>query len=122
MNDAPPSASTDADALLRLKRFGGSALLVQMIDLFLVAGADRVTAAREATERGDAAAAEMALHSLRSSAAQLGAPRMQQLSEHGELLARSGAVEELPPIVAELEFELERVTAWLTTMRTMEGA
>lgn len=122
MNDASPVASTDADALLRLKRFGGSALLVQMIDLFLVAGAERVMAARDGAARGDAAAVEASLHSLRSSAAQLGAPRMQQLSERGEALARDGSLSELPDIVAELVSELERVTAWLIEMRGAEGA
>lgn len=110
----------DQAALDRLKRFGGGKLLREMISLFLAAAPERLAAARSAAEAGDAAPAELALHSLKSSSAQLGAPRMQQLSERGEQLAKAGALGEVARVVAELETEFAQVHAWLTRVRDEE--
>src|SRR5688572_26237458 len=70
--DAHPTAgaespATDASALERLQRFGGGSLLHRMIDLFLAAAPARLESTRGACERGDCAAAELALHSLKAS-------------------------------------------------------
>ena len=108
---------TDTAALDRLKRFGGGKLLREMIALFLAAAPERIDAARSAGSRGDASAVEAALHSLKSSSAQLGAMRMQRLSEVGEHRARGGSVEELPHLVSELDQEFARVREWLTRAR-----
>jgi HPt (histidine-containing phosphotransfer) domain-containing protein len=111
---------TDAEALARLRRFGGDKLLREMIDLYLQAAPERLAAARIATEGGDLPAAELALHSLKSSSAQLGAARVGKLSERGEQIARAGSLDGIPAILAEMEAELGRVTIWLTGVR--EGA
>jgi HPt (histidine-containing phosphotransfer) domain-containing protein len=107
----------DRTALDRLTRFGGVKLLGEMISLFLVAAPERIAAARAAATSGNAAGAEMALHSLKSSSAQLGAMRMQRLSEEGEHVARRGSLEGLTRLVDELEQELDRVRHWLTSVR-----
>ena len=107
----------DAAALDRLKRFGGDKLLGEMIALYLEAAPGRIDAARAGAEGGDAAAAELALHSLKSSSAQLGAMRMQRLSEQGEVLARAGDVARVGALVRELEAEFTRVHGWLTDVR-----
>jgi two-component system sensor histidine kinase/response regulator len=109
--------TTDASALDRLKRFGGGKLLREMIALFLAAAPERIAAARHGHLAADAPAVELALHSLKSSAAQLGAIRLQRLSDRGERLAKGGSLSELPILVKELEEELARVRDWLIRAR-----
>lgn len=117
--DAPPAdlPVTDPAALDRLKRFGGDKLLGEMITLFLAAAPERIAAARTGTQGGDAPATELALHSLKSSSAQLGAMRMQRICEQGEQLARVGDLAIIGSLVQELEEEFVRVNAWLTSIR-----
>lgn len=107
-------AATDPAALDRLERFGGAKLLREMITLFLAAAPERIAAARLAVRHRDAGAAEQALHSLKSSAAQLGAMRMQRLCQDGEHRARGGSLAGVPELVQELDEELTRVRGWLT--------
>lgn len=114
--------STDQAALDRLKRFGGGKLLGEMISLFLSTAPERIAAARAGLDAADAAATEMALHSLKSSAAQLGAMRMQRLSERGELLARAGTLTDVPALMQELDNEFPRVQTWLERARNTETA
>jgi HPt (histidine-containing phosphotransfer) domain-containing protein len=116
--DAAEPPSLDPAALERLKRFGGARLLDEMIALFLVAAPQRIGAARVATESGDAPATELAMHSLKSSSAQLGAMRMQRLCEQGEQLARAGDLMIVGFLVQDLEDELVRVTEWLQRAST----
>lgn len=112
-----PAEALDIAALQRLKRFGGDKLLTEMIGLFLTAAPERIAAARAATDAADAPAAELALHSLKSSSAQLGAMRMQRLSAEGERLAHTGDLAGVAPLVQGLEEEFTRVHDWLKTIR-----
>jgi len=124
-NPQPPSldgtSATDPDALARLRRFGGDKLLREMIDLYLIAAPERLAAARSGAESGDLPSTELALHSLKSSSAQLGAARVGKLSERGELIARGGTLDGIAGLVTEMEAELARATEWLMTVRD-EGA
>jgi HPt (histidine-containing phosphotransfer) domain-containing protein len=113
-------AATDPAALDRLARFGGAKLLREMIRLFLEAAPARIDAARAAVKDRDVSGAEQALHSLKSSAAQLGAMRMQRLSQAGEERARAGSLTGVPELVQELDDELTRVREWLTRARESE--
>jgi len=115
------SPATDPAALDRLRRFGGGKLLGEMIALFLVAAPERIEAARRSAASGDVEGAERALHSLKSSAAQLGAMRMQRLSEQGEARARAGSLDGLTQLTHDLADELARVEVWLIDIRD-EGA
>jgi HPt (histidine-containing phosphotransfer) domain-containing protein len=120
--DAHPSAgallpATDGTALDRLRRFGGASLLGKMIDLFLVAAPERIEAASRAATAGDAEGVERALHALKSSSAQLGAMRMQRMSEEGEHRARSGSLDGVGELMSALEEELARVREWLLSAR-----
>lgn len=112
--DPPPF---DPAALERLRRFGGAKLLNEMIALFLAGAPERIAAAQRGTEAGDAPATEMALHSLKSSSAQLGAMHMQRLSAQGEQLARDGDLSMLGTLVRDLDDEFTRVHAWLINVR-----
>lgn len=111
----------DATALDRLRRFGGGNLLGRMIDLFLVAAAERIDAATVAAAAGDHGGVERALHSLKSSSAQLGALHMQRLSEQGETEARAGSLARAAELTSALEDEFARVRVWLARARE-EGA
>jgi HPt (histidine-containing phosphotransfer) domain-containing protein len=113
--------STDAASLERLKRFGGGKLLGEMIALFISTAPERIGAARAGLEANDANAAEMALHSLKSSSAQLGAMQMQRLSERGERLAHTGSLDGIDRIVQDLEEEFPRVQDWLERARNVEA-
>ncbi|MCY7380294.1 MAG: Hpt domain-containing protein [Gemmatimonadaceae bacterium] len=114
--DAGP-APTDADALERLRRFGGGKLLRDMIALFLVSAPERLTAARAAMVAENLSSTELALHSLKSSSAQLGAMRMHRLCDEGERRMRDGSLAGVPALIDELEQEFARVREWLTNAR-----
>lgn len=114
--------STDAESLERLRRFGGGKLLNQMIALFLEAAPARIEAARAGWLAGDPKPVEMALHPLKSSAAQLGALRLQRLCERGETTARAGSLETVDTLLDEIADELTRVQAWLEGARNPETA
>ncbi|MES2178318.1 MAG: Hpt domain-containing protein [Gemmatimonadota bacterium] len=114
--------STDSASLDRLKRFGGGKLLNEMISLFLSAAPERVDAARSGLAANDVSAVENAMHSLKSSSAQLGALRMQRICEEGEAIARAGSLEGIAALVANLDDELPRVRTWLENARKPESA
>jgi len=113
---------TDPAALDRLRRFGGSKLLGDMIMLFLEAMPLRLAAARRGFVRSDAPVVEHELHALKSSAAQLGALRMHRLTKEGERLAHAGTLDGMAEILDALDVEMPRVRAWLTEARTRENA
>ena len=128
MHSIDPSAAAvagvpenDASSLERLKRFGGGKLLGEMIALFLSTAVERIAAARQGVDASDPKAAEAALHSLKSSSAQLGAVQMQRLSERGERLANSGSLDGLDHIIRDLETEFPRVREWLERARNAEA-
>jgi HPt (histidine-containing phosphotransfer) domain-containing protein len=112
--------STDMASLERLKRFGGGKLLSEMISLFIEAAPERIAAARAGVAAKNINATEMALHSLKSSSAQLGAMKMQRLSEAGERLAHSGTLDGVASIVQDLESEFPRIQQWLERSRAAE--
>ena len=112
--------STDPASLERLKRFGGGKLLGEMIALFISAAPERIGAARAGLDANDPKATAMALHSLKSSAAQLGAMHMQRLSARGEQLAQAGSLDGVDRIMQDLEQEFPRVQAWLERARNVE--
>ncbi|MEO7457847.1 MAG: Hpt domain-containing protein [Gemmatimonadaceae bacterium] len=114
--------ATDNASLDRLKRFGGGKLLGEMIALFLASAPERLAAAHAGFVSQDARAVEMALHSLKSSSAQLGALRMQRICEHGEGLAKAGTLTEVSSLLQLLNEEFPRVQEWLERARQTEVA
>ncbi|HEX6309883.1 MAG TPA: Hpt domain-containing protein [Longimicrobiales bacterium] len=83
----------NAAALERLRRIGGSKLLRDMAVLFLESGPDRVRSLLEGAEAGDAVRVERAAHSLKASAGNLGALRLQEAAAALELGAAAGGVD-----------------------------
>jgi HPt (histidine-containing phosphotransfer) domain-containing protein len=118
--DAEPA--NDIASLERLRRFGGNTLLGKMVDIYLETAPQRVAAARAGLAVGDAEEVERALHSLKSSSAQLGAFPMQRLCERGEREARAGSLANAPAVLAAIDAELPGVLAWLDNARREEPA
>ena len=111
-------ASVDRKHLDRLGSRFGQAFVVEMIDLFITQGEDRLVAARGALTAGDAEGIASAAHSLKSSAGNLGATSLSALAAEAERLGRSGApAADLAPHVQAIAEELERVTAALRSVR-----
>ncbi len=100
MDDVPV---LDEGALARLDDWGGPKLRDQMIRLYLESARTRV----EQLERGlrpggDVASAELAAHSLRSSAANVGLMRVSALAARIEAAAETGDTETARAAHAEL--------------------
>lgn len=118
----PIETPIDPAALDTLRRFGGEKLLGQMAALFLSSVPPRLATAREAARVGDTEGLRRAAHSLKSSAAQLGAVEMQRHCDRAESLSTARAGESLAPLVADIEIAfgaareaLERVLAQMKT-------
>jgi two-component system, sensor histidine kinase and response regulator len=116
------ASPTDPEALARLRRFGGDKLLHEMIALYLATAPERLAAAKAGVESGDRSSAELALHSLKSSSAQLGAARLGKLSERGEIITRGGTLDGVADIITEMEAELAHAVSWLERVRDGEVA
>ena len=107
----------DAAAIGRLRRFGGDALLFEMIDLLTVSGPARLAVVREAIAGGDAATARAALHSLKSSTGQLGALALQALCERAEQIAAASDVAGVAALLPALDAESNAMVARLAAIR-----
>ena len=121
-SDTVQLPATDPEALARLERFGGIKLLHEMIALFLENARDRLAAAAAGLDAGDAAATENAMHSLKSSSAQLGALRLSRLCEQAETIARGETLAGMAALLDECRDELARVDAWLAAVRAERPA
>jgi two-component system sensor histidine kinase/response regulator len=114
--------ATDPAALTRLQRFGGIKLLDEMIALFLESAPGRLSIAERGLGRGEASTVEDALHSLKSSSAQLGAARLSRLCEQGESVAHQGRLDGLDALLKKCRGELGRVETWLSSVRAERSA
>ena len=103
----------DPAALERLHKMGGEKLVGQIIGIFLENAPKRLQAARSGEETGDFKAIEQAVHSLRSSAGNLGADRIQELAGIIEELAEKEQGESIPGLLDELEAAFVQVKARL---------
>jgi len=93
----------DLRALERLRTLGGGELLTNMVHLFISHAEPVLRDAEIALGRGDLEGVRRAAHSLKSSAANLGAYQVQNLAGTIEDLAEHGRIEEVQPLMAELQ-------------------
>jgi HPt (histidine-containing phosphotransfer) domain-containing protein len=105
------SDETDLDpaAVARLRRLGGPKLLREMLRLFREQAVAAIPAARAAHAAGDLAAVEQAVHSLKSSAGNVGARRLQELSDAIERRAEAADGPAAGPLLGELQRAFERL-------------
>lgn len=103
----------DPSALARLQEWGGEKLLGQMIRLFLENAPTRVEQIRGGLLRGDLAEAEKGAHSLKSSAANVGALRLRDVAAEMERAASGGASGDLTQLHPQLEDAFSQAIAAL---------
>jgi len=109
---------TDSDtlrpeALDRLREWGGEKLLGQMVRLFLENSGTRMDQIRTGVADSDPAEAEKGSHSLKSSAANLGAGRVQTLCAQIEDAATQNDLNTIAGLLPELETSYAAVIAQL---------
>lgn len=107
----------DPAAIERIAAIGGPALVAKMLDLFLTNAPQRLNAAEEGQANGDLRAVEAATHSLKSSAGNLGAIRLQELAGRIEELADGGQTDDLGSLILELQSEWDAVRIELESTR-----
>ncbi len=103
----------DPRALARLKEWGGDKLLRELVRIFLDNSPLRVGQMRKAVDGGDIKDAERAAHSLKSSAATLGAEGLRSLASDVERAASIADLDATRDKLRELETVWERVVAAL---------
>ncbi len=108
----------DPTALERLKDWGGPALAAKMVRLFLDTSPDRVAQVKAAFDGGPVEDAERGAHSLKSSAANLGATRLREVSATMENLLSAEDVDGARDLFGEFE---EEHTRTLTALEALES-
>jgi HPt (histidine-containing phosphotransfer) domain-containing protein len=109
----------DQNAIKRLEDWGGPSLAGKMIRLFLATSRQRVAQVRDGLNGSGLEVAERGAHSLKSSAANLGATRLQELSASIEGLLAEGDREGAAALMEELEAALVDT---LAALRALEEA
>jgi HPt (histidine-containing phosphotransfer) domain-containing protein len=110
----------DGTALARLERLGGAALVRQMIELYLTNGPERVQLLADGAASGDAERVQRAAHTMKSSAGNLGAVRLQHTADEIETLAAAGTIDH--ELVARLVQQFEQsVTELRNALEEMDG-
>lgn len=105
MSDDPV---VDRAAVERLGRIGGADLVRRMLEMYLENGADRVRAVSDCARAGDVNGVERAAHTMKSSAGNVGAIRLQRVAERLEAAAAEGVIDRA--LVTELLHEFEEST------------
>ena len=93
----------DQSAIERLKEWGGAELPRKMIDIFLSNSPERMEQIRDGISTETPRKAETGAHSLKSSAGNVGAIRLQSLAEEAESLAEKEDLSALGDIWPRLE-------------------
>ena len=109
----------DVQVIERLATWGGQDLVSKLIDLFNQDAPAKLEAACVAMADGDIREVERASHSLKSSAANLGASRLHYLAAEIEELASRGDPSSLEPLVARLESTFAEAVEALGKIRAM---
>jgi two-component system sensor histidine kinase/response regulator len=110
----------DPQALERLKEWGGDKLATQMVRLFLKNSGTRMDQIRAGVANDDPAEAERGAHSLKSSAANIGAEALRGLATNVELAALEENVDGLRTLLPQIESAYAVVMTELESLeRTM---
>ena len=107
----------DSAALERLRKLGGDALVSRIIELFCSHSSAKVQEARECLKRDDLQNFGRAIHSLRSSAGNVGAGHLFELSGKLERLATENKDSEIRLLFPELERAFEQARSVLQEKR-----
>ena len=106
----------DPAALERLEKWGGTSLCNEIVHLFLENGPSRVEQIAEAMDGEDLTIPERGAHSLKSSAANVGAQQLQEVASEIELAASEGDLGRVRDLVPDLEQAFSQATQALETI------
>jgi two-component system, sensor histidine kinase and response regulator len=95
----------DETQMQKLREWGGEDLQRRIVGLFLAHAGERVRQIREGLSTQDGKLAETGAHTLKSSAGNVGARRLQQLASDAEAMAETGELGELQGLFPSLERE-----------------
>lgn len=109
-------------ALDMLMRVGDGALVVRMVDLFLMNAPERIASALAALASDDRRALQLASHSLKSSSGQLGGAALQRASAAVEKMSQTADPEAVMAGIATMEAELALLRDWLMAAREAVSA
>jgi HPt (histidine-containing phosphotransfer) domain-containing protein len=116
MPEAADPPVIDIRALDRLRKWGGEGLPTKMIEIFLDHSSERLEQIRDGVAEQDPRRAELGAHSLKSSAGNVGAHRLQALCQGAEMMAEAEDMSALAGLFPELDRaystareELERI-------------
>jgi len=116
MTEAADAPVIDIRALDRLRKWGGEGLPMRMVEIFLDHSSERLEQIRDGVARQDHRRAELGAHSLKSSAGNVGASRLQALCQGAETMAEDEDMSALAGLLPELDRaystarkELERI-------------
>jgi two-component system sensor histidine kinase/response regulator len=112
------AAQLDDERLSMLRDLddGDGALLAAIADEFCLEAQRQLDRLHEALAEGDPQAVERAAHSIKGSAANLGATRLAEITGHLEALGRAGALGGAAEVVDDAAVELDRVRVALVNV------
>jgi HPt (histidine-containing phosphotransfer) domain-containing protein len=99
----------DMAAIARLEEWGGVTLRQKMIELFLTHAPERMEGIRNGLEAGDDVLVERSAHSLKSSAANLGAEKLRKIAGTIEAAMERGDRDTARQILPEAEVRLAEI-------------
>lgn len=111
----------DKTALVNLYNIGGKDFLLRMIDNFINQAPKRIETARKSLETGDLKAIHLICHSLKASSANLGAAKVQEVSERIEEMASIGLREHIGEALDMLQKVLDEALHTLKAERELWG-
>lgn len=111
----------DKSALVNLYNIGGKDFLLRMIDNFMSQAPKRIESARASLEKSDLKAIHLIAHSLKASAANLGASKVQETAERLEEMASIGLKEHIGEALNILETILDEAIRCLKSERDLWG-
>ncbi len=111
----------DPAALERLEEWGGPGLSKEIVQLFLDHGPVRMDQIRGAMDGEDLEAPERGAHSLKSSAANVGAHHVHRVASEVELAASSGDLQGVRDLIPDLEEAYVEATRELVVIVEEDG-
>ncbi|MDB5048152.1 MAG: barA [Fibrobacteres bacterium] len=111
----------DKTALVNLYNIGGKDFLLRMIDNFISQAPKRIQTARKSLETSDLKSIHLICHSLKASSANLGAAKVQEISERLEEMASIGLREHIGEALDMLEKVLIEAILSLQAERELWG-
>lgn len=112
----------ETSALEKLMKLGGNKLVRRIITSFLENTPQRIEAAVEGHKAGNLNVLERSVHSIKSSAGQIGAARLRYVAEKIEQLSAEKRGSEIPSLLLELRESFGQVKSYFAEKTNLVGA